>query len=147
MFDRFERATVERLTRGAVAGAEVVEAVWLDTYDAYYYDREGARPLPVLRVKFNDPVDTWLYADPQSGQLVAKQERRSRLERWLYQGLHSLDFPALYFSRPAWDIVVVGLSLGGIAVSGTAVVLGWRRGRRWSAGSREARDRPAPAPR
>jgi hypothetical protein len=30
MFDRFERATVERLTRGAVAGAEVVEAVWLD---------------------------------------------------------------------------------------------------------------------
>ena len=139
MFDRFERATVERLTRGAVAGAEVVEAVWLDTYDAYYYDRDGARPLPVLRVKFDDPVDTWLYADPQSGQLVAKQERRSRLERWLYQGLHSLDCPALYFSRPAWDIVVVGLSLGGIVVSGTAVVLGWRRGRRWSAGSLRGR--------
>jgi hypothetical protein len=132
LVDRFDQRAVERLTHRAVPGAAVVESTWLDHYDAYYYDRDGGRPLPVLRVKFDDAVNTWLYADPRSGQLVAKEERLSRLERWLYRGLHSLDFPALFFARPAWDLIVITLSLGGIAVSGTAIVLGWRRGRRWA---------------
>ncbi|MSO51799.1 MAG: hypothetical protein EXQ51_05180 [Acidobacteria bacterium] len=84
----------------------------------------------MFRVKFDDPEATWLYADPRSGSLVAKEERLSRVERWLYQGLHSLDFPFLYYSRPAWDAVVIALSAGGFVISLTAVVLGWRRVRR-----------------
>ncbi len=141
LFDRFDRTAVERVTRRTVPGARVVEAAWLDEYDAYYYDRARAKPLPVLRVKFDDPEQTWMYADPRSGTLVAREQRRTRLERWLYQGLHSLDVPGLYTSRPLWDLVVIGLSLGGLVVSGTAVVLGWRRGRRWvhSRGARPGR--------
>jgi hypothetical protein len=54
----------------------------------------------------------------------------SRLNRWLYHGLHSLDFPFLYHARPAWDIVVVALSLGGIALSITTMWPAWRRLRR-----------------
>ena len=45
-----------------------------------------------------------------------------RLLRWLYQGLHSLDFPFLYFERPLWDIVVIVLSIGGTVVSATTLV-------------------------
>jgi hypothetical protein len=36
--------------------------------------------------------------------------------------LHSLDFPFLYFQRPLWDIVVVGLSIGGTVLSVTTIV-------------------------
>ena len=95
----------------AMPDARVLDAVWLSGYDSYYYDRHGMKPLPVLRVRYDDPRKTWLYLDPQHGAAVLKQERLTRLNRWLYHGLHSLDVPFLYYRRPAWDLVVVGLSL------------------------------------
>ena len=69
----------------------------------------------------------------------------TRLRRWLYQGLHSLDFPFLYYRRPLWDIVVIVLSIGGIALSVTTMAPAWRRlarhVRRWT--SRTSRRREA----
>jgi hypothetical protein len=91
-------------------------------------DQEGAvlleRRVTTTRAR------TWLYFDPQHGQIVLKEERLARANRWLYHGLHSLDFPVLYNRRPAWDIVVIVLSLGGIAVSITTLWPAWRRLRR-----------------
>jgi len=113
--------------RDAMPGARIVEATWLNEYDAYYYHRARGRRLPALRVKYDDPKRTWLYFDPQLGAVAQKEETRSRIERWLYNGLHSLDFPYLYQSRPAWDITVIVLSLGGCLLSFTAVWLAWRR--------------------
>ena len=48
------------------------------------------------------------------------------MSRWLYHGLHSLDFPWLYNYRPLWDIVVITLMLGGTAMCVTSLVLAWR---------------------
>ena len=107
-------------------GAEPADAAWLTDYDAYYYDRTGGRRLPALRVKFNDPDATWLYLDATDGSIVLAEVRGSRAERWLYQGLHSLDFPWLYQSPPVWYLVIIGLSLGGVAFSVTSVVIAWR---------------------
>jgi hypothetical protein len=45
-----------------------------------------------------------------------------RWNRWLYNHL-----PWLYRNRPAWDIVVLVLMLGGTALCITSVVIGWRR--------------------
>ena len=103
---------------------------WLDQYDAYYYDRDGALSLPVLRVRYSDPQQTWLYFDPKRGTIARKEERLTRLNRWLYHGLHSLDFPFLYYKRPLWDIVVIVLSIGGIVLSATTLSASWRRVRR-----------------
>jgi hypothetical protein len=52
------------------------------------------------------------------------------VNRWLYHGLHSLDFPFLYHRRPLWDVVVILLSLGGIASVATSLTPAWRRLRR-----------------
>jgi hypothetical protein len=52
------------------------------------------------------------------------------VERWLFNGLHSLDFPFWYDVRPLWDIGVILLSIGGLALSGIGIVLGVRRIRR-----------------
>jgi hypothetical protein len=48
------------------------------------------------------------------------------VNRWLYNGLHSLNFPWLYNYRPLWDIVVITLMLGGTALCVTSLVLAWR---------------------
>jgi hypothetical protein len=84
----------------------------------------------VLRLRFGDAVRTWLYVDPGRGAIVRKEERLSRANRWLYHGLHSLDFPGFYSRRPLWDIVVIVLSVGGLISGITAVAPAWRRLRR-----------------
>jgi hypothetical protein len=99
-------------------------------YDSYYYSRVGQTPLPALRIKFDDPAETWVYVDPSLSQVVTAINRWGRVERWVYHGLHSLDFAFLYNSRPAWDIVMLAISLGGLTTSGLGFVLGLRRMRR-----------------
>ena len=84
----------------------------------------------LLRVQYADANRTWLYVDPARGAIVQRTDDTRRLRRWLYQGLHSLDFPALYYKRPLWDIVVIGLSIGGLALSATTLLPAWRRLRR-----------------
>ena len=130
----FGREAMTEIARAAMPGVPIQDAVWLQEYDGYYYDLRNARPLPVLRVRYADENATWLYLDPERGGIVQRSGKVSRLRRWLYQGLHSLDFPFLYYQRPLWDIVVVALSIGGTVLSFTTMVPAWRRLRRhWRA--------------
>ena len=130
VFVRFEDELIEASAAAAMPGAAVEDATWLRAYDDYYHDRRRRRPLPVLRVRYDDAGATWLYFDPYRGAIARKEERLTRVNRWLYRGLHGLDFPFLYGRRPLWDAVVIGLSLGGILVSVTSAGQGWRRLRR-----------------
>jgi PepSY-associated TM region len=107
--------------------AKVLETTLLEDYDSYYYSFGRKAPLPVLRIKFDDPDSTWLYVDPKMSALVGRAHRRERLQRWIYHGFHSLDFSFWYYSRPLWDIVMVGLSGGGILLSSIGVVIAWKR--------------------
>ena len=124
---------LKRLT-AAVPDVPVLDSELLAEYDAYYYARGYARerqaPLPVLRVKFGDPMETWVYVDPALGRIVGREHRYTRVERWLFNGLHSLDFAFWYDRRPLWDVGVIALSLGGLASSGIGLWLGFGRMRR-----------------
>ena len=106
---------------------EIVEVRLLEEYDSYHYSRELDAPLPILRVKFDDPDRTWMYIDPASGELATTVHRLDRVERWIYNGFHSLDFGFWYYNRPIWDIGVVVLSLGGMVMSAIGLFLGIRR--------------------
>jgi hypothetical protein len=102
----------------------------LDRYDDYYYTRHPERsekPLPVVRAQFADTDRTWFYMDPRTGQVLERSTSGNRLYRWLYNGLHSWDFPWLWAHRPLWDIAVLTFSLGGLLLSILGVVVGWRR--------------------
>jgi hypothetical protein len=103
-----------------------VEARFLTEYDAYYLDRNHELPLPVLRVVLNDPQKTRFYIDPKTARIVGEYVSGSWVERWLYHGLHSINLPWLYNHRPAWDIVVLLLMLGGASLSVTAVIIGFQ---------------------
>ncbi|HLF12993.1 MAG TPA: PepSY domain-containing protein, partial [Gammaproteobacteria bacterium] len=116
--------------RAAAPDAAIVESELLSDYDTYYYSRGRQAPLPVLRAKFDDPRQTWVYIDPQMSEIVAVIHRLNRLERWLYNGLHSLDFAFWYDRRPLWDIGMIVLSVGALATSLIGLFFGVKRLRR-----------------
>jgi hypothetical protein len=109
-----------------VPDVPILESTMLSEYDSYYYSRDMAAPLPVLRIKFGDPDQTWVYIDPRRSQLVAQIHRLDRVERWIYNGFHSLDFAFWYYS-PVWEWGVIVLSLGGIASSFIGLYVGFKR--------------------
>lgn len=130
VFRTFDRHVLRRVADRAMPDIPVTNATWLTERDAYYYDARGQRPLPVLKMEYGDAARTWLYLDPSRGGVTLAHDRTTRTRRWLYQGLHSLDFPALYDKRPLWDVVVIVLSTGGLAVGVTILLPAWRRVRR-----------------
>jgi hypothetical protein len=113
--------------KSAIPNTPIVEQTVLTDYDSYYYSRRDFQPLPALRVKFADPMETWVYVDPKTSRVVAEVHRLNRLERWLYSGLHKFDFRILYEYRPAWDIVMLVLCLGGLVASSIGGYLGIKR--------------------
>ncbi|MGW8368841.1 MAG: hypothetical protein ACWGPN_09200 [Gammaproteobacteria bacterium] len=124
--------------RLAMPGFAVTDAAWLDEYDDYYYPRhtsfdlglpQAVRSLPVLRVKFDDPEQTWLYLSAGYAQMV-KFESTDRVNRWAYYGLHSLDVGSLFSRRPIWDGVVLSLVAGACVLSLTTFLPAVRRLRR-----------------
>jgi hypothetical protein len=124
--DGFTREELQTAAAAAMPDARVQDAVWLTRYDSYYYDRASERPLPVLRVKYDDGDRTWLYLAARDGAVVQRETASGRPVRWLYHGLHSLDFPGLYEAGWLWDAVIVTLCTGGLLLSLTSVAVGWR---------------------
>lgn len=108
-------------------GVPIAEAAVLSSYDSYYHATERKPPLPVLRVKFADPDATWFYIDPRISQVVGRFTRRERLQRWIYHGLHSLDFNFWTYQGWAWTVAMVALNAGGALLSGIGVIIGIRR--------------------
>jgi len=112
--------------RRAVRPFRTSEMRVVTKYEAYYLDRHQRRPLPVIFVKLNDGANSMFYVDPKTARVVQSYDAGSRVNRWVYHGLHSIDLPWLYAHRPVWDIVVLLLMLGGVALSVTSVILAVR---------------------
>lgn len=110
--------------------AKLIAAHKLEREDAYWYSRRGERVLPVLRFVFDDVDHTWVHVDPRTGKVVGWMRQSDRIHRWLFNGLHSLDFRWLLMSRPSWDIVMWLLSIAGLVISVSGVTIGWRHLRR-----------------
>ncbi|NEU98623.1 PepSY domain-containing protein [Bradyrhizobium uaiense] len=114
----------------AMPGAAVISSRQLNKADAYWYTLHHARELPVLRVGFDDPAHTWLHVSPVTGDILDRSDDSRRSYRWLFNALHSLDFPLLLRIWAARDVVVWLLSAIGTIVSISGIVIGWRRLRR-----------------
>ncbi len=132
--DALPDATWRNAAARLLPGARIVDAERLDRHDAHYYAREPhtmtgprERPLPVWRLRFDDPNGTWVVIDPRTGLLQQVSDGHRRVDRWLFAFLHSFDLPALLAARPAWDLWMLGFSVAGALLAGTAVVTGTRR--------------------
>jgi uncharacterized iron-regulated membrane protein len=119
--DRLWDAAAKMLPTAQMTAREVLE-----DYDSYWYAHHRARELPVLRAVFNDEAQTWIHISPVTGDVLGHVDSSRRTYRWMFNALHSFDFQLLLKYRPAWDIVVILLSILGTIVSISGVVVGWR---------------------
>ena len=49
------------------------------------------------------------------------------MERWLFFLMHSWDLVPLLHRRPLWDIIMLVLAVGGLALSATGIWIGTKR--------------------
>ncbi|HEV2199532.1 MAG TPA: PepSY domain-containing protein [Bryobacteraceae bacterium] len=126
----FERERMIDAIGRAVVPPQLAEVRIASQYEAYYVDRKGERPLPVLFVRVGGErkgeEGAGFYVDPRTAKIVGRRNPGGWFNRWLYHGLHSLDFPWLYNHRPAWDIVVLLLLAGGTTLSVTSAIIAWK---------------------
>jgi hypothetical protein len=122
----FDDKQIIDLMTTAAQPVGLAEVRVLNQYDRYYLDRRRQRPLPVILARINDAQQTRLYVDPKTGRIAGTYSADNWIERWLYHGLHSFDFPWLYNYRPLWDIVVITFMAGGTALCVTSLILAWR---------------------
>lgn len=127
--ERLPQATLE-----AAAPIPVAHAEWLQHYDAYYYARGDAsmyggqpRRLPMLRLRFEGDGHSWVHLDPHTGAVLDVLDGNRRAGRWLFNLLHSWDWPPLLERPLLREALVIGFSLGGLAICLSGVVIGWRR--------------------
>ena len=122
LVDLIKKAASELLPDNRLLSIDLI-----DDFDDFYYTRHNSfRPLPIFRARFDDSESTWYHIDSRTGLPVSRVTDASRRERWLFNGLHSLDFQILWARRPLWDFVVVLLSLAGMGFSATSIAVGLR---------------------
>ena len=116
-----------------LAGTVPIESQELVTgEDSYYFafgiaERRDPPPFPVYRVILNDTDHTRYYLDPGTAELLRKVDADGRSYRWLFSGLHRLDFAAWLRMRPIWDMIMWVLLLGGIGLTATGTYLALSR--------------------
>ncbi|HTI66930.1 MAG TPA: PepSY domain-containing protein [Caulobacteraceae bacterium] len=110
------------------AGAPVAFARRLTQDDDYWYSTpRSPRRMPVLRVGFADPERTWVHIDPATGEILGRTDNSGRAYRWWFNAPHAFDLPVLLRHGPSREILIGALSIGGLIVSVSGVVIGWRR--------------------
>jgi hypothetical protein len=123
--DGFDPQRIVDIAKAAAVPTALADVRVIDQYDSYYLDRRRRQPLPVILIRLNDSDHTRYYVDPRTAHVAGSYSARNWMNRWLYHGLHSLDFPWLYNYRPAWDIIVIAFMLGGTALCVTSLILAW----------------------
>ena len=131
-----ERWPAARLRHAAarLLPARIVAEDALTEYDRFYFARGSAsmyggdaRGLPAVRFAFDDAGATLVYVDPRTGEVALSLDRAQRAGRWLFNLLHSWDLPVLLDGGWSRDAVLILLSLGGLGLSVTGIVIGVRR--------------------
>jgi PepSY-associated transmembrane protein len=91
---------------------------------ADHYAIASAMPdAPVYRIACGD---VWYDIDAASGALLQKTDSSRRAYRWLYQALHTLDFPALARRSMLRTMLIVSLCAIGFVFSLTGLMIGAR---------------------
>jgi uncharacterized iron-regulated membrane protein len=79
-----------------------------------------------VRVVVHDDSNSDVYVNPVTGKVIEVMDTSRRAYRWLYFGLHTLDFPFLS-SNVIWKPLMLILLALGFAFCVTGVTIGWKR--------------------
>ena len=81
--NRAELHIPERFAQSSAPMRAPLDLALIDNYDAFYRDRTGARPLPVISIRMNDSLASRYYVDPTTATLVESYSEREWVKRWL----------------------------------------------------------------
>lgn len=93
--------------------------------DEYYNRRKRIAPLPAYKVTVHNDLNTHHYYSPET----LSQQRfddNSRVQGFLYGGLHSFNFKFLMDRPWLWNIIMFSTMIGGTFLSLTGLVLSCR---------------------
>lgn len=98
-------------------------------YDAYHYPTHSSpeAALPFATIALGDEDQSTYYLDPARARPLRRHTTRTRLERWLYQGLHCFDLPGLYQQRALWRTLMIAAMVFGATLSGLGLAMAMRR--------------------
>ena len=118
---------IQKAIQSAWPNSEIIDLAKISSNDIYAHLREGSIPSSALRIVLSDDQKTWIHVDKYSGDIISVMDSGRRLYRWLFNGLHSFDFPGL-ISRPIlWYCVILTFLGLGFLFSTTGAILGVRR--------------------
>lgn len=124
--DNFSLSSFTIIGTQLLKGANCSSVMLVDKNDAYR--SATAQPnAELLRVICDDANHTWFHIDGSNAQLIEKIDYSRRWYRWLYSGLHTLNFAILENHSSLKTALVVFFCLTGFIFSLTGVVLSWRR--------------------
>lgn len=110
-----------------VIGGKITQDDLLTTPDAYWYALDGQARLPVRRLRYDDPAETWVYIDPDTGEILSVVDFRRRAYRWMFDLFHRWDFGLLLEYPPARHVLIWIMSAVGISISVTSIYIAWAR--------------------
>ncbi|MEG8054935.1 hypothetical protein QP185_20015 [Sphingomonas aerolata] len=93
---------IVRAARHLEGPAPLLSVDLLTMPDAYWCAVGMLPRLPVLRLRFADPAQTWFYIDPATGEVLRTVDERQRAYRWVFDLLHKWDLNTLTLHWPAW---------------------------------------------
>jgi hypothetical protein len=124
--DNFALSAFDSQSTQFLEGANCATAILIDKNDAYR--SVMAKPnAQLLRIVCDDTKKTWFHIDGSNAQIIEKIDRSRRWYRWLYSGLHTLDFPVLDNNSQFKTALVVIFCVLGFLFSLTGAILSWRR--------------------
>ena len=101
----------------------------MNEYDNYYVDRKNKLPLPVYKIDIDDADKTSYYVNPKTGD-TRIYTTKGRVQKWMYQGLHTFNFKLLAEYPILWNLVMWVTMIGGTLVSLSGVLLSYKYLRR-----------------
>jgi sulfite reductase alpha subunit-like flavoprotein/uncharacterized iron-regulated membrane protein len=107
--------------------AKLVSATYLEHGDEYWHSAYQVKKTPIVRVVFDDPEGTWFHIDPESGEILGLLDKTGRIDRWTVVAIHDVDLNWLLTRRPLWDILLFALTIPGILIAISTLVISYRR--------------------
>jgi hypothetical protein len=96
--------------------------------DDWYADLpDNPMPPETRRVLLGPGQSIWVDINAQTGEIFDVMDPSRRVYCWLFDGLHTLDIPGLPEHPLLQKIIMLSLLAGGFTLSGTSIVLAFRR--------------------
>src|SRR6185437_3703575 len=118
---------IEAAAKNILPNAKLVSATYLEHGDEYWHSAYKVKKTPIVRVVFDDAEATWFHIDPESGEILGILDKTGRVDRWTVVAIHDVDLNWLLTRRPLWDILLFAVTIPGILIALSTLVISYRR--------------------